>query len=251
MRKGAVIGIAVACLMVGGTVAYVHGVQQKLKTAMSAPGITLDAGRFSPVSVPRTERVDLGYARVSVPGGMGGELVRVGSSNFVCLVAGNSPILTFCPPADHRDADSSAILKAVSSLNGAPVGTWYEFQKLELAQRPLTIWRIAGLGRQRASACLSLLSLKAAECSDASAVRIFENERIGAVVWTRTKFTRVMVAGLKSGVSQDILIARSVGNADEIISALLGDYEMRATETDADSIGRLIEGVGLRVVSAP
>ena len=45
---------------------------------------------FSPVPVSTTKPLDLGYARVSMPGGVEGELVHMGSSNFVCLASANA-----------------------------------------------------------------------------------------------------------------------------------------------------------------
>ena len=141
-------------------------------------------------------------------------------------------------------------MKLISDMRGAKVGSWYELEKLELAQKPFSIWQLILMGRKAAAANASLLMMKSTEYSDVTSVRVIENDHIGLIIRTRGTFTSVMVADLRSGVTQDILIAASVKDLDQVITAIFRDYELISTRIDPASVAQLIEGLGLRTISS-
>jgi hypothetical protein len=229
---------------------YVQYWQHKLQPIVSAPGVNLDVGAFAPVAVAKTRWLNLGYARVLVPESIGGELVHMASSNFICMGAGAAYPITFCPPRSSRDPEVVSFLHDTAAFSGEPVKSWFEFEKLEIAQKPFTVWMLPSLGRRKAAAKATLLMLKSLECSKTSSIQTFETDRSGIIIWRQPEFTRVLIGDFKSGISQEILIAPSVANADEIISTIASSYELGLTDVDTNSLERLIDGAGLRIVSA-
>lgn len=248
MRSAFKASTMVVCVLTVTALAYTRYWENKYKPIADLPGVSLEAERFTPEKVAKTQSLNLGYAQISVPKVDGGELVRVSSSNFLCWgVSPTFPIL-FCPPRSGRDKDVESVFQSIAALDGHLPRNWFEFEKLELSQKPGTVWQLASLGKQKASVRLALLTLKSAECSTTSSVRIYENDHIGLIVWNRRDRIRVLIADIKSGISQEILIEHSIENPESLISAMANDYKTHLTDSDIGMIGRMIENEHLRVV---
>jgi hypothetical protein len=238
------------CLLLSAVVSYVFYLDHKLAPFMNAPGIHLQANSFTPVSVAKGRRINLGYASFSIPESIHGDPVNIDSDGIVGIGQHAHYALVFYPPQNSHSADLGPLLQETSALIGKPVKNEFELKMLELAQQPLSIWQLVGMGQRKAAACAALILLKSIDVSNVTSVRILESDRLGLIIRNRADFTSVSITDLKSGISQGIIITSLVKDPDEVISAIASDYDVHLTETDIDVVNRLIEGAGIKVVTS-
>jgi hypothetical protein len=241
-------------LIVAGSVAYVgiYGLylSRKLKPILSTPGIGIVAKRFAPVAVGKTREIDFGYARFALPDTVQGEPVNVDHSGFVEIGFPFGDGILFCPPLSSSEPDTATFLRNSSALFGKPVRSWYDLKILEVAQAPIPFWRLPFLGKREAATYATLLAFKSLDVGSASAVSTFEDHGIGFILWKRNDRTRLLVADIISGVSQEILIPPTTSDLDELVSALASKYTFRTVTTDLDSINRLLEEAGVKAINS-
>jgi hypothetical protein len=240
----------VFCVLLVAAAGYVFYLDRKLEPIMNAPGIRLHADSFTPVDVAKKRRINLGYASFSIPESIRGDPVNIDSDGIVGIGQDAHYTLVFYPPQNSHSADLGALLRETSALIGKPVKNEFELKKLELAQQPLSVWQLIGMGQHKAAARAALLLLKLIDVSNVRSVRILENDRLGLIIRNRADFTSVLITDLKSGISQGITIISLVKDPDEVISAIASDYEVHLTETDIGTVNRLIESVRIKVVSS-
>jgi hypothetical protein len=248
MRKVLIGAITVVALLFAAATGYIAYLGHKLALVENAPGIRLEVGRFVPTSVAEFRTLDLGYEHVSVPQSLKGGLVRFTGSNFISLQDGNTSSLTFGPPIDSREKDRAVFLHQMESLTGASVSSWYELNKLELAQQPFTVWQIPRIGRRKAIAQMTLLTMKSVEYSRALLVREWEDDRVGLIVTDEHEFTVATIADRKTEISQEIFIDRSVKNPAEVLSAIVTSHDFHIGEADPKIVEHLISGADIKKV---
>ena len=216
MKKAVIIGSAAVLLLLAATAAFGLYWERKLQPIMDAPAARLTASPYRLASLPKTKALNLGYERVLVPESIEGKLVSAGS-NVIMLKDEKAalPAICFMPPTNSRDPQLLALLDSVTRLTDVPVNSWFDFQKLLLAQKPASIWQLAMMGKRPSVARVTLLALKKLIYSGQTTVRLFENERVGVIVHNRENTTTITLANLRSGLSQEILIGESVKNVDE------------------------------------
>jgi hypothetical protein len=251
MKKALIISSVLGALFLVAVAGYGIYWQHKLEPILSSPAALLVPTRFEPVSVSKTKSLNLGYVRLSVPQSIDGQLEYFTDTNIIVLTNGEgiSSRIAFMPPIHDRDAGSISLYKMVAQLTGTSADSRFEFQKCLATQRPVSVWQIFSLGIRQFRARAALLSLKRVVYSTATSVRLFDNERIGLIVQRDPNIHIVTLTDLKSGFSQEVLIPETFKNADEIISAIASDYELKLPAVDDHSIERLIKGVGMKAVA--
>jgi len=124
---------------------------------------------------------------------------------------------------------------------------WYDYQMLVLAQQPFSLWDIPRMGVKRAKLRLVLLASKLLEVGTASAVRVFERNGLGMLVFTYPDSTRVTITSLATGVFQNIRVDPAHASVDEVVSALAESYVFKTEDCSEPALKRQIEQVGLKL----
>lgn len=191
----------------------------------------------------------MGYEQVVIPEAMRGELARYGNSNVIILTESHDRLcsVSFMPPTENTEM--LAIYSSLSRLTDDSPKSWFEFQKLLLAQQPVSIWQMPLLGKRQFSVKIELLALKRLVFFSASSVRLFEDKQVGVIICKEPSGTWVTLTDLKSGLSQIVLIGEAVKNLDELISALISDFHLNLSATDERSIDRAIRGAELKTIA--
>jgi hypothetical protein len=235
---------AAVCIAAGCVAAYVTYLQHLMKPIYGNWGIRLEPVPFVPTRVTATRKINLGYARLSIPASIKGDLVLLTPSGMVGVGPEPSWSLLFVPP--HGEGDLAGVFRIASALSDRPVRNQFELKKLEMAQKPFSMWQIPIMGRRHASLSAMMLALKAAEYGNATYLRVFEDGRLGVILSDTNHSTAVFVEDLKSRIQQEIIVGPSVPNLDALVSAIVGDYELNLTAADPASVLRAIAAAGIK-----
>jgi hypothetical protein len=249
MNRSVILGVLIAFLLVVSVAAYVTYLSHKIELIVDSPGARIAPRQFVPTTIARARTLNLGYMQISVPETTGGELARYANTDVVVLSEGSSFLICFYPPAGITDKKDLVFFKKVFAITGISIRTWFEFDKLELYQKPITIWDRIFLGKSKFESSLDLLRLKRQHYSQTSSVELFENDRVGAIIDYEPRFTRVRVTDFRSGAMQAIIISQSVKDVDGVISAMLSAYDLNAVGNDKNAVGSLLNRAGLKVVT--
>jgi hypothetical protein len=237
------IGTTAVFVAVGCVVSYTAYLDHLMKVILAHPGIRLEADAFVPVKVSETRKINLGYARFSIPSTIRGDPVLVSPAGLIGI--GPAPSYSLILAVPQPDSQISAILHSVSQLSHRNVETRFELRKMELAQQPFSAWQIPVMGANNAKLGTMLLALKSMEFGTASSVRTYENGRLGVVI-SGGRPANVFIEDLRARIVQNILVNGPVSNVDAVVSALVSDYELNGTAATQALVLRSIDSAGIR-----
>ncbi|MGD1032114.1 MAG: hypothetical protein ABSA05_13340 [Opitutaceae bacterium] len=251
MRSAIIAGLSIVvalALSAAGLGGYWH---YKVAPLMARAELKVMPHAFVPVRVGEVRKFDLGYATFSLPSSVAGEFYDHAGKGIVSFGSAPKPpyLMNFFCPADGRSEPFRKFFGMVATASGNSPMNWYEYQKLVLTQRPLTLWDAIRQGLKGTRLGFVLLESKMLCVGSASDVRVFEKDGVGVLVFTYPQGdTRLMISSLAAGSFQGVWINPTHLRVDEIVSALAESYVLKARDYSAAAIALQIEQAGIKPV---
>ena len=217
---------AIGIVLIAVAIVTVHRLwlYHKGKPLFDVPEMSIMPVEIKPVHVAAKKAFDLGYCHGALPASIEGDITFVGEGNTV--ICGDNG-LTFMRPVDGGSIYSE-LLASYQMLSGQKVEVPYEFHKMFLNQKPLTLGDYFVKSSKDLIGAAIFAMAKGLSASNSTMIKIMENKNMGVIAYIKPEIIMIEVFDLRTDYQQVILVEekKAGGKIDEIMSTLVEDLEI-------------------------
>jgi hypothetical protein len=220
------------------------------------PGVSIEPEPYALVPVPQEQKVDVGYATVSLPAGVPFDVFEVSSNGAVVIEPhkkgpNGSPAL----PGLYLNLPSPDEDRGRQNLSDLPVGRpgallhdSFELETQVVSARPFSLWEMLGMGLRETEINAALLGMKGLLLANATAVGMGSTGQVKFIVMTYPRETSLWIGDRGSKCFQKIALFSEPREARAIVSAIVGGYKLHLAGPDEAVIKNQIKNAHIRIV---